>query len=61
MTRNHQAMLHYFPITRDAAWRRYLEVVRSAPPEGYAEAEEEAWAELQAALARVEEHPAGAA
>jgi hypothetical protein len=54
-------MLRYFPITRDAAWRRYLETVRTAPPEGYAEAEEAAWAELQDALARVEERPAGAA
>jgi hypothetical protein len=61
MTRNHHAMLRYFPITRDAAWRRYLETVRTAPPEGYAEAEEAAWAELQDALERVEERPAGAA
>ena len=61
MTRDHHAMLHYFPITREAAWRRYLETVRSASPETYAETEETAWAELQVTLARVEELPAGAA
>jgi len=61
MTRDPHAMLHYFPVTREAAWRRYLGVVRSSAPDEYAEAEEAAWAELQAALARAEDRPAGAA
>jgi hypothetical protein len=61
MTRDHHAMLRYFPITREAAWRRYLETLRAAAADAYAEEEEAAWAELQAALSRVEERPAGAA
>jgi hypothetical protein len=61
MTRDHHAMLHYFPITREAAWRRYLETVRSATDETYGEAEETAWAELQVTLSRLQEQPAGAA
>jgi hypothetical protein len=61
MPRDHHAQLRYFPITREAAWRQYLEATRSAPIEAYAEAEETAWVELQAALSRVEERPAGAA
>ena len=44
-----------FPLTTEAAWRRYLEQTRDAEGEGYAEAEAEAWEELQAALARVRE------
>jgi hypothetical protein len=54
-------MLSYFPVTREAAWRRYLEVVRSATPDGYTEAEEAAWEELQASLSRAPRRPAGAA
>lgn len=61
MTRDHHAMLHYFPISREAAWRRYLETVRAAGPEMYAETEETAWAELQLTLSRVADAPAGAA
>jgi len=61
MPRDHDAMLRYFPITREAAWRRYLEAVRSADPDGYADAEEAAWLELLADLTRVAERPAGAA
>ena len=61
MTRDPHAMLHYFPITPEAAWRRYLEAVRSAPRDAYGEAEQAAWDELQAALARVPGQPAGAA
>jgi hypothetical protein len=54
-------MLSYFPVSAETAWRRYLDVVRAAPPEGYVEAEEAAWDELQASLARVRTRPAGAA
>ncbi len=61
MTKDPHAMLHYFPITREAAWRRYLEAVRSASPDAYAEEEQAAWDELQATLARVPGQPAGAA
>jgi hypothetical protein len=61
MPRDHNAMLRYFPITREAAWRQYLEATRSAPADGYTDAEETAWAELQAALSRVGKRPAGAA
>jgi hypothetical protein len=61
MTLDHHAMLHYFPITREAAWRRYLETVRSATAETYAETEETAWAELVVTLSQLQDQPAGAA
>jgi hypothetical protein len=53
--------LRYLPITREAAWRHYLDTVRSAARDEYAEAEQAAWAELQAALERIPAHPVGAA
>jgi hypothetical protein len=53
--------LRYLPITREAAWRHYLDAVRGAPCDEYAEVEQAAWAELQAALERIPAHPAGAA
>jgi hypothetical protein len=55
------AILSYFPVTPKAAWRRYLDVVRAASPDGYAETEEAAWEDLQASLARARNRPAGAA
>jgi phage-related protein len=53
--------LRYLPITREAAWRHYLDAVRGAAGNEYAEVEQAAWAELQAALERIPSHPAGAA
>jgi hypothetical protein len=53
--------LRYLPITREAAWQHYLDTVRGASGDEYAEIEQTAWAELQAALDRIPAHPAGAA
>ncbi|HYX86643.1 MAG TPA: hypothetical protein VE777_16850 [Gaiellales bacterium] len=50
-----------FPLTAEAAWRRYLEATRDAEGEEYAETEAEAWEELQAALERVPQRPDDAA
>jgi hypothetical protein len=49
------------PLTRDAAWRRYLELTRDADAADYAETEAEAWEELQAALERLPARPDDAA
>jgi len=57
----HEDRLRFFPITAEAAWRRYLEVVRSADPDEYAAVEEAAWAVLQEALERAEQRPMPAA
>jgi hypothetical protein len=53
--------LRYFPIPPEAAWRRYLEVVREAGPDEYIVIEEAAWAELQDALERSGRGPVPAA
>ena len=49
-----------FPLSQRVVWLRYLEQTREAGDE-YAEVEQAAWAELQAALERIPAHPAGAA
>jgi hypothetical protein len=49
------------PLTREAAWRRYLEVTRDVEAADYAETEAEAWDELQAALERLPARPDDAA
>jgi hypothetical protein len=61
MADNRPTTLRHFPVTREAAWRRYLETVRSAGDEDYCDVEQAAWSELQAALTRIPAHPAGAA
>ena len=57
----HEDRLRFFPITAEAAWRRYLEVVRTAGSDEYAAVEEAAWAELQDALERAASRPLPAA
>jgi hypothetical protein len=49
------------PLTREAAWLRYLELTRDVEAADYAETEAEAWDELQAALARLPARPGDAA
>ena len=49
------------PLTKDAAWRRYLELTRDVDAADYAETESEAWEELQAALERIPARPDDAA
>jgi hypothetical protein len=49
------------PLTREAAWQRYLELTRDADAADYAETEAEAWDDLQAALARLPARPDDAA
>jgi len=49
------------PLTREAAWQRYLELTRDADAADYAETEAEAWDELQAALDRFSARPDDAA
>ena len=49
------------PLTREAAWQRYLELTRDADAADYAETEAEAWDELQAALDRFPAQPDDAA
>jgi hypothetical protein len=49
------------PITRAAAWQRYLELTRDVDAADYAETEAEAWDELQAALERLPARPDDAA
>jgi hypothetical protein len=49
------------PLTREAAWQRYLELTRDADSADYAETEAEAWDELQAALDRFPARPDDAA
>ena len=49
------------PLTRAAAWQRYLELTRDADAADYAEREAEAWDELQAALERLPARPDDAA
>ena len=49
------------PLTKDAAWQRYLELTRDADAAGYAETEAEAWEELQVALERIPARPDDAA
>ena len=53
--------IRYLPTAREAAWRRYLEAVRNAPEDEYAESEATAWEELQAALTDLPPVPSGAA
>jgi hypothetical protein len=53
--------IRYLPTAREAAWRRYLEAVRSAPDDEYAETEQSAWDELQQSLADLPPVPTGAA
>ena len=57
----HDDRLRFFPVTREAAWQRYLEVVRSAGDDEYVDVEAAAWAELQDALARAQTRPLPAA
>ena len=59
MTSSKPAMI--LPLTREAAWRRYLEVTRDVEAADYAETEAEAWDELQAALERLPARPDDAA
>ena len=59
MTSSKPAMI--LPLTREAAWRRYLEVTRDVEAADYAETEAEAWDELQAALERLPAQPDDAA
>ncbi len=54
-------VIRFLPTTPEAAWLRYLESTRGVEGEGYAQAEEAAWAQLQAALAHLPSQPAGAA
>jgi hypothetical protein len=61
MMMTHDDRLRFFPITAEAAWRRYLEIVREAGPDEYAVIEEAAWAELQDSLERAESRPMPAA
>ena len=49
------------PLTREAAWQRYLELTRDVDAADYAETEAEAWDELQAALERLPARPDDAA
>jgi hypothetical protein len=49
------------PLTREAAWLRYLELTRDVDAADYAETEAEAWDELQAALERLPARPDDAA
>ena len=49
------------PLTRAAAWLRYLELTRDVEAADYAETEAEAWDELQAALERLPARPDDAA
>ena len=49
------------PLTREAAWQRYLELTRDVDAADYAETEAEAWDNLQAALERLPARPDDAA
>jgi hypothetical protein len=49
-----------FPLSQRVVWLRYLEQTREAG-DSYAEVEEAAWDELQAALARIPSKPGGSA
>jgi hypothetical protein len=49
------------PLTREAAWQRYLELTRDVDAADYAETEAEAWDDLQAALERLPARPDDAA
>jgi hypothetical protein len=49
-----------FPLSQRVVWLRYLERTREAGDD-YAEVEAAAWEELQAALARIPQHPGSAA
>jgi hypothetical protein len=49
------------PLTREAAWQRYLELTRDVDAADYAETEAEAWDDLQAALERLPARPDNAA
>ena len=45
--------LAIFPLTEEAAWRRYLEATRDVDADDYGDREAAAWEELQAALERL--------
>jgi hypothetical protein len=49
-----------FPLSQRVVWLRYLERTRDAGDD-YAEVEQAAWEELQAALARIPRSPEDAA
>ena len=49
-----------FPLSQRVVWLRYLERTREAGDD-YAEVEQTAWEELQAALARIPRSPEDAA
>lgn len=49
-----------FPLSQRVVWLRYLEQTREAG-DNYAEVEQAAWEELQAALTRIPRSPEGTA
>jgi|tagenome__1003787_1003787.scaffolds.fasta_scaffold19012522_2 hypothetical protein len=53
--------IQFLPVTPEGAWRAYLNATRDVEGDGYEQAEQEAWAELQETLARLTGDPADAA
>jgi hypothetical protein len=50
----HDDIRTQFPLSAEVVWLRYLEMTRDLTGEDYAEAEAEAWEELQIALSHLE-------
>jgi hypothetical protein len=53
--------IHFLPLSEESAWKAYLEVTKTLKGAGYAQVEQVAWEQLQAALAELADDPVGAA